>query len=40
MTPRAMAVNTIVIDVPMLKAAPPFRVRVIVSSPPSSRMGG
>ena len=32
--------NTIVIDVPMLNAAPPLRVSVIVSSPPSSRIGG
>src|SRR5260370_6848 len=38
-TPRAMAVNTIVMDVPMLNAAPPFRVSVSVSSPPSSRIG-
>src|SRR5262245_40526179 len=35
-----MAVKTIVIDVPMLNAAPPLRVSVIVSAPPSSRMGG
>ena len=38
-TPRAMTVNTIVIDVPMLNAAPPLRVSVIVSAPPSSRIG-
>src|ERR671924_1151028 len=35
-----MAVNTIVSDVPMLNAAPPLRVSVIVSAPPSSRIGG
>src|SRR5580704_13602263 len=34
-----MAVNTMVIDVPMLNAAPPLRVSVIVSRPPSSRIG-
>src|SRR6266700_2809398 len=34
-----MAVNTIVIDVPMLNAAPPLRVSVIVSRPPSNRIG-
>src|SRR6201995_5841155 len=33
-TPRAMAVNTIVVEVPMLNAAPPLRVSVIVSAPP------
>src|SRR5512142_973139 len=38
-TPRAMTVNTIVIDVPMLNAAPPLRVSVIVSAPPSSLIG-
>ena len=32
--------NTIVIEVPMLNAAPPLRVSVIVSAPPSSRMFG
>src|SRR4051812_20693238 len=35
-----MTVNTIVIDVPMLNAAPPLRVTVIVSAPPSSRISG
>src|SRR5436190_18379695 len=35
-----MTVNTIVIEVPMLNAAPPLRVSVIVSAPPSSRMFG
>src|SRR4051795_5060408 len=35
-----MTVNTIVIDVPMLNAAPPLRVTVIVSAPPSSRIFG
>src|ERR1700733_4865075 len=39
-TPRAMTVNTIVIDPPMLNAAPPLRVSVIVSAPPSSRIFG
>src|SRR6266513_58165 len=35
-----MTVNTIVIEVPMLNAAPPLRVSVIVRAPPSSRMFG
>src|SRR6476620_2552677 len=39
-TPRAMTVNTIVIEVPMLNAAPPLRVSVIVSAPPRSRIFG
>ena len=33
-TPAAMAVNTIVSDVPMLNAAPPLRVRVSMSTLP------
>src|SRR5260370_654793 len=35
-----MAVNTMVIEVPMLNAAPPLRVSVMVSSPPGRRIGG
>src|SRR5581483_9906487 len=35
-----MTVNTIVIDVPMLNAAPPLRVSVIVRAPPSRRIFG
>src|SRR5215470_2118488 len=34
-----MAVNTMVMEVPMLNAAPPLRVRVMVSRPPSRRIG-
>ena len=39
-TPTAIAVNTTVIEVPMLNAAPGFRSTRSVSSPPSSRTGG
>src|SRR6202453_4048056 len=35
-----MAVNTMVIEVPMLNAAPPLRIRVMVRKPPSRRIGG
>src|ERR1700722_2680161 len=35
-----MAVNTMVIEVPMLNAAPPLRMSVMGSSPPSKRIGG
>jgi hypothetical protein len=38
-TPSAIAVNTIVIEPPMLNAAPPLRVYVSLSRSPSSRIG-
>src|SRR6266704_2608090 len=38
-TPTAIAVNTMVIDVPKLNAAPGFRDMVRVRNPPRSRIG-